>query len=274
MNKQMLVLLLSWLFSAYVSIGQINIQQISSVETLDFIGLQAANPKQSNVAGIMQLGSDNQASISQQQENTLLKSNKAFLFQEGNQNSANVDQKGSNNVLLSLQLGYLTSLTFDYNASMGSNTLPDLSAFSNFFFGDISISKNNSVTSFQNGQSNSLITLQMGQNNQITATQNGVGNYLWVTQIGQNHIVNDFKQENQSGFLLESVTQLGMNNFIEVTGSVSSQTFGNNYEQTGENLSLQINSGLLSSVGGMQVTQTGHDMTVVIDQSYFSFPMK
>jgi len=44
--------------------------------------------------------------------------------------------------------------------------------------------------------------------------------------------------------------------------------------QTGTNLSIEINNSLLNSLGGVEINQSGKDMKVVIDQSYFSFPMK
>ena len=44
--------------------------------------------------------------------------------------------------------------------------------------------------------------------------------------------------------------------------------------QTGTNLSFELNSDLINTAGGINVKQTGKDMKVVIDQSYFSFPLK
>lgn len=272
--KQIILLFISLIFAASGN-AQVNIQQIASSGFESFQGLMATNQDKSNVAELIQLGNQNQASISQTRENHLLSGNQAYVLQEGSQNNMNAEQKGSNNAMLSFQLTYLTSLWGSSGATGYLNFLSEILPLTTSFSSEISKSENNSVVSKQEGNSNGLITLQVGQDNQIYTTQNGEHNYLLISQLGQGHLIQDFKQENQSGgFLLETISQLGSNNFLEVANASSSQLYGNSYSQMGENLSLQVNSSFLSATGGMEVSQTGYDMKVVIDQSYFSFPMK
>ena len=273
--KQIISIFIFTIITFYTN-AQISIQQIGSTEIIDVLSIQNANPTFRNMANIQQLGNNNTASINQSATNEFADPNQAQLFQDGSQNMADITQKGGNNQLLTYQLGYL-STKFDQ-----SNTVPVLETLTSYFplinyvFGDLSTAENNTVICSQEGSSNGLLTLQVGTDNYISATQTGQNNYLVATQIGQsNHLV-DFKQENQSSseFLLESVTQLGRNNLIEFSGTINGQIYGNSYAQSGDNLAIKLNTSLISSIGGMNITQTGHDMNVVIDQSYFSFPMK
>lgn len=270
--KQIVSFLLALIFAS-VGHAQISIQQIAPSGPESFQGLIGTGQDKSNVAELIQAGDNNQAFISQTQENQLLTGNQTYGYQEGTQNSMNFIQEGNNNTLLSFQMNYLSTLWSSSGSADYSNLLSEMLPISTSFSMEIAQAENNSISSKQTGQSNGLITLQAGKDNQIYTTQTGVNNYLLISQIGQGHLVQDFSQQNQSaGFLVETISQTGSNNMLEVTNASSSQLFGNHYSQTGENLSLQVNSSFLSTTGGMEVTQTGQDMKVIIDQSYFTTP--
>lgn len=272
--KQLVVILISMIF-ALAGNAQISIQQIAPSGIESFQGLMGTGQDKSNVAELTQVGDYNQAFINQTQESHLLTGNQAYGFQEGTRNSMNLSQEGNNNMWLSFQMNYLSSLSSNSDGTSYTNLLSGILPVNISFSMETAQAENNSISSTQAGQSNGLITFQAGKDNQIFTTQAGENNYLLISQVGQGLLIKDFKQQNQSaGLLVETITQTGSNNMLEVTNASSSQLYGNHYLQTGENLSLQVNSSFLSTTGGMQVTQTGQDMKVVIDQSYFSFPLK
>ena len=261
------------LIFASAGYAQISIQQIAPAGFGSFQGLMGTNQDKSNVANLSQIGDYNQPSISQTPESQLLAGNQAYAFQEGTQNSMNLSQEGNNNIWISFQMNYLSTQWNRSGSADYANLLSEVLSPNTFFSMKIGQAENNSINSTQTGQHNGLVTLQVGKDNQIYTSQTGVNNYLLISQIGQGHLVQDFKQQNQSaGFLVETIAQTGSNNMLEVNNASSSQLYGNHYSQTGENLSLQVNSSFLSTTGGMQVTQTGQDMKVIIDQSYFLYP--
>jgi len=98
---------------------------------------------------------------------------------------------------------------------------------------------------------------------------------LFALQKGSNNLLTGYKQENESDQVLsDRVIQIGDNLTLKSDEVSKSSVNGNTFLQTGRNLSLEIKSDLINSAGGMDVKQTGKDMKVVIDQSYFSFPLK
>ncbi|WP_299579818.1 hypothetical protein [uncultured Sunxiuqinia sp.] len=270
--KQIVSFLIVLVFTS-AGYAQISIQQIAPSGIESFQGLMGTNQDKSNVAELIQAGDDNQAFISQTQENQLLTGNQTYGYQEGTQNSMNFIQEGNNNTLLSFQMNYLSTLWNSSGSADYTKLLSEMLPINTSFSMEIAQAENNSISGKQTGQYNGLITLQAGKDNQIYTTQTGINNYLLISQLGQGHLVQDFLQQNQSaGLLVETISQTGSNNMLEVTNASSSQLYGNHYSQTGENLSLQVNSSFLSTTGGMEVTQTGQDMKVIIDQSYFPTP--
>ncbi|WP_159520878.1 hypothetical protein [Sunxiuqinia indica] len=276
MNVKRIILGFIFLSLAFVSQAQTRIEQIQSASETGLFSVQSQNQQDQNKVIVNQLGNYNTVSVEQSNSSEFEKANQAILLQEGNQNQTDMEQEGSRNSLISLQLGYLSTRFSTTNPSPLFEVLSANFSLVDYVFGDLSSSDRNTIVSKQEGSNNGLISLQVGSDNYMSASQMGQNNYLVATQIGQfNHLL-DFKQENQSSseFLLESITQLGRNNLIEFSGTIKGQIYGNSYKQSGENLALKLNTSLITSLGGMEITQTGHDMTIVIDQSYFSFPMK
>jgi hypothetical protein len=280
MKTKSIITLAACLFFYLFSEAQINIQQIRSSGFDDFISTQTLNPEQSNVASITQLGNRNSTELHQTKEGGLLSANQSHSFQLGELNSMDITQKGTGNILLSFQLGYIT----DYFGKGKGNAYGLENGNGNAFaygltgqgnIGMVSEGSGNTLTSFQDGHSNGLLTIQLGDNNSISATQKGNDIYAAILQQGTNNQVVDFKQENYSGnILFDSVIQIGDNLQLDVADAKNGRAYGNKYSQEGSNLSLTLNSDLLSPLGGMTVDQTGHDMHINVSQSYFSFPMK
>jgi len=136
----------------------------------------------------------------------------------------------------------------------------------------------------QNGGRNELILKQLGTNfsNKATIWQEGNDNYINaeqtgyfsdfnVLQVGNNIRLETFKQTNVNGNK-DAIFQRGNNLTLIVSFESSTAVFGNIYTQTGTNLSATLNTTI--PLSGITVTQTGQDMKVVIDQSFFSFPLK
>ncbi len=252
------------------------IQQISIPSVNDILGFQTLNGGIGNYVSIQQTGSLNSASINQQNNASSEMSNQSYTVQSGNSNELTIGQIGSGNLLLGFQLGYLASMTNNQQSSStgteSSNVLAaELPNIANIYIAE---GKRNKMDISQNGNNNGVMAVQLGTDNNISTEQIGNNNYLLAYQKGTNNSVTGYKQENISDQILyDKIIQVGDNLSLKVDEASKAST-GNTFMQTGANLSLTVNNELLNSVGGIQINQKGNDMKIVIDQSYFSFPLR
>ncbi len=127
----------------------------------------------------------------------------------------------------------------------------------------------------QLGDCNNVLVVQMGSYNTFAAEQTGGNNYLVSLQKGNNNSMTGYRQQNYSeGMLYDQIVQIGNNLSFDAEGLSGARVTGNNVRQIGNNLSFEVNSLLPNTRGGIQVNQTGRDMRVVVEQSYFSFPLR
>lgn len=252
------------------------IQQISVPEINDILSFQTLNQGVSNFSSIQQTGNQNTATVNQKADPGPGFSNQSYNIQEGNLNEMTIGQIGSGNVLLSYQLGYLSN-------SLSQSNLFGFGLENSFGLTGTSIEGNilmtfgerNKLQVIQEGSNNGMMALQMGSGNIIDVRQKGSNNYLAIFQKGMNNSVSGFMQENTDGpTLFETISQVGDNLSLGATDVSMAKQNGNVFNQSGVNLSLEVNNGLINSLGGIEINQTGRDMKVVVDQSFFSSPMK
>jgi len=254
------------------------IRQIKLAGIEDIMSYQTANQTASNYVSIQQTGNQNKANIHQQQGSGFDMSNQSYTIQSGNSNELTLGQIGSGNVMLGFQLNYLATLNpenqKDYQTGMAINNVLT-GVTSNETNGYVVEGERNKMSIIQNGNNNGVMAVQQGSDNTISAEQTGNNNYLLTLQKGTNNSLTGYKQENGSDQILyDRVIQIGDNLTLKSDEVSKSSVNGNTFMQTGTNLSLEINSNLINTAGGMEVKQTGRDMKVVIDQSYFLFPLK
>jgi hypothetical protein len=257
------------------------IHQISTGGIDNILSFQTLNRGISNYALTQQIGDQNKASINQRHDPTSNLSNQTYAYQQGNFNELSVGQIGTSNLLLSFQLGYLSSrLTLNPDNSLGfgaGSGQGDAFTIGIQSVGDGALAEgnHNSIQVSQSGNNNAVMAVQRGDDNFISAGQSGNNNYLFVLQQGKNNALTGYEQENSSTTdLFDTVIQTGDNLTLNATDVSKSKANGNVFSQTGTNLSLQVNNGFVNSFGGIGITQTGRDMKVVVDQSYFSLPLK
>jgi hypothetical protein len=252
------------------------IQQIRTPGIDNILIFQNMNRGISNYVSAQQIGNQNRTSINQQNNASSEMSNQSYTVQSGNSNELTIGQIGRGNLLLGFQLGYLASLTNNQQSSstgtVSNNVL--VAELPNIANGYIAEGERNIMDISQNGNNNGVMAVQLGSGNAISAEQMGNNNYLLAYQKGTNNSVTGYKQENVSEQILyDKIIQIGDNLSLKVDEASKSST-GNTFMQTGANLSIMVNNELLNSAGGMQINQKGNDMKIVIDQSYFSFPMR
>lgn len=266
-------------FSFYPAFSQNNdlIQQIKTSGMSDILSFQTQNRGVSNTAMTQQLGDWNKSSVNQKSDDGSAFANQAYSIQQGNTNEMTIGQIGSGNLLLGFQLGYLTSVF--------SQTQPNLSGLELGSFAGTSLDNNsglsgitgdnNKLTIAQEGTNNNVLAIQQGSGNSISAGQKGINNYLLLRQNGSKNLVTDYMQGNTSeNILFDTVIQQGEGLSLSSTDVSTSKPNGNSFIQTGVNLSLEVDNQITNTMGGIVVNQTGHDMKVVVDQSFFSFPMR
>jgi len=204
-------------------------------------------------------------------------SNQSYTVQSGNSNELTIGQIGSGNLLLGFQLDYISNLIDQKQQNQDKvlkNTLLKVSSPTEGN-GYLVEGERNKMTITQDGNNNGVMAVQQGSDNTISADQTGENNYLLALQKGTNNAITDYKQENKSDEkLFDRIIQIGDNLSLKSDEVSTSSINGNTFVQTGTNLSLEINSELINSAGGIEVNQKGTEMKVVIDQSYFSFPLK
>ncbi len=252
------------------SVTNESIQQISIPGIDNILSLQMLNRGVSNFAILAQTGNMNKATVSQQNDVGPALSNQSYTVQSGNANELTVGQIGSGNLLLGFQLGYLATEAGIETGKKKDISDPPVSKSGYSIDGERNVLNTN-----QTGNYNGIMALQQGTDNSISAGQTGKNNYLFVLQKGSFNSVTDYNQENNSNSILfDSIVQIG--DHLELKSHEASKPKPNQniFMQSGTNLSLVINNDLLNSAGGVAINQTGRDMKVVIDQSYFSFPMK
>jgi hypothetical protein len=253
------------------------IQQISLPGIDNIMSFQNLNRAVSNYVLTQQTGTLNTATINQQKDGSSEMSNQSYTVQSGNSNELTIGQIGSGNLLLGFQLDYISNL-LDQKQQILDNALKSTAlkvgnqADGN---GYVVEGERNKMTITQDGNNNGVMAVQQGSDNTISADQKGENNYLLALQKGTNNMITDYKQENRSDEkLFDRIIQVGDNLSLKSDEVSTSSINGNTFMQTGTNLSLEINSELINSAGGIEINQKGKDMKVVIDQSYFSFPLK
>lgn len=251
------------------------IQQIRTPSIDDILIFQNLNKGMSNYAFARQAGNYNTVSINQQNDAGPSAANQSYTVQQGNSNEMTIGQMGNGNLLLSFQLGYLAILAgsdLQNNIQAESNAAATLSGK---ITGFIAEGERNKLNITQTGNKNGVLAVQQGTDNSLSVEQNGTNNYLFTLQKGTNNTVMGYKQENATEeILFEKIIQIGDYLSLKTDESSIAKPAGNTFTQTGTNLSIEVNNNLLNSVGGVEINQSGQDMKVVIDQSYFSFPMK
>ena len=242
-----------------------SIHQISTSGIADILSFQTLNRGTGSFVLIQQTGNKNTSSINQQSDPG--QSNQSYAYQQGSFNEMSVGQIGSSNLLLGFQLGYLAN---EVNSSPG--ILPSVSASGAVDGGQKG--DGNVLEVSQKGENNGIMAVQQGNDNTISAEQKGTNNYLLILQKGTKNSVTGYIQENLSGRNFDTIIQEGESLSLVATGVSTSKATGNIFSQSGINLSLQVNNGFVNSLGGIEISQTGKDMNVVVDQSYFSLPLK
>lgn len=257
------------------------IQQISKSGFENILSFQTLNQDVSNFVQTQQVGNQNKASINQKSGPGSTSANQSYTFQQGNANELSVGQIGGGNLLLSFQLGYLATEAGrtqgnHYGFGLG-NGEGNAYAYGHQHTatGYLVEGERNKLTINQDGYDNGVMAIQMGTDNTISANQKGKNNYLAILQNGKNNSITGVSQENSSDkVLFDTFIQVGENLSFNATEDSKPKPNGNKTNQSGINLSLQVNNAFVNSLGGIEITQTGKDMSVVIDQSYFLFPMK
>lgn len=253
------------------------IQQIN-VPTIDgILSIQNLNRGISNFVLAQQTGNQNSVRINQQNDASTEMSNQTYTVQTGNSNELTIGQIGSGNLLLGFQLGYLATLASTNTSNEIGTQGAAVFDFANIVTGNAIVveGERNKISITQNGNNNGVMAVQQGTDNSIVAEQVGNNNYLVAMQKGTYNKVSGYKQENVSEQnLFDRIIQIGDNLSLTTDGSSNASAIGNTFIQTGENLMLEVNSDLVNTVGGVAINQTGTEMKVVIDQSFFSFPMK
>lgn len=251
------------------------IQQLSAPGINDIMSFQTLNQGINNFSLMLQNGNQNKATIHQQSDANLGSSNQTYSIQEGNVNEMTVGQIGKGNILLGFQLGYLSILPNTNVPGFGLESSKVSTVTSNESDASLSIGEGNKLHVSQEGNNNGIMAIQQGSDNLIDVGQKESNNYLSVLQKGNHNSISGYVQGNTSpANLFESLTQIGGNNSLLATDISGAKAMGNVINQSGTNLSLEINNGLINTMGGIEVNQTGMDMKVVVDQSYFSFPMQ
>jgi hypothetical protein len=275
MKMKTILVVFSVLFLIFDTRGQVNKNQINISEFENSLANQPFNADPTYNSSITQLGNYNTAKLIQTQEQDLSSNpNTSNSYQQGNFNLVDLTQKGSENVLFSFQLGYSIP---GHSTENKENTQTDAKLASVLNFNASSANmfsdgNNNTLISSQEGNSNKILSIQQGSNNYIHAEQLGNDNNLVAQQVGTNNRVENFIQNNNHGES-DIISQVGENITLNSI-SPSNSLYGNNYSQNGTNLSITLNNSTFNTLGGLKVSQTGHDMKIVIDQSYFSFPLR
>ena len=255
------------------------IQQISTGGFENILGLQTLNQDVSNFVQTHQVGDQNIAKINQKSGTGANSANQSYTFQQGNSNELSVGQIGGGNLLLSFQLGYMASEAgrlkgnhYGFGLGNGNDNAYGHQQIATDY---LVVGERNKLTLNQDGNNNGVMAIQMGSDNTISAKQKGSNNYLAILQNGKNNSVTGVSQENYSDkVLFDTFIQVGENLSYNATEDSKPKPNGNKSNQSGINLSLQVNNQFVNSLGGIEINQKGKDMSVVIDQSYFSFPMK
>jgi len=253
------------------------IQQINVPIIDDIMSFQKLNPGVNNYVSAQQIGTQNAVNINQKNGVSSEMSNQSYTVQAGNSNELTIGQIGSGNLLLGFQLGYLATLAAtnpNNQIETPANFVYDFTA-NNVGNATLIVGENNKMSIIQKGNNNGVMAVQQGTGNFISAEQMGNNNYLLAMQKGTNNAINEYKQANTfDQNLFDRIIQVGDNLNVTSENASNSSAIGNAIIQTGTNLALEINNNLLNSVGGVEVNQTGSDMKIVIDQSFFSFPLK
>jgi hypothetical protein len=254
------------------------IHQISTTGFENIQSFQTINMGTGNSILSQQIGDQNKASIIQKSDPGTGLPNQSYTFQQGNYNEMTIGQIGSGNLLLSFQIGYLSSEISPYQSNLfgfGLENSVEPQGAANESNAILTFGERNKLIVTQEGSNNGIMALQQGDDNSASAEQKGINTYLLIIQNGNMNTVSEYKQENSSETnLYDTVIQNGERLSLNVSDVSRAKQTGNIFSQSGINLSLQVNNGFVNSLGGIEITQTGREMKVVIDQSYFSLPMK
>lgn len=274
MNMKLISILFIYSFLVFNARAQVLINQITTDGMGDYTTAQSLQINPLFVSSISQIGNNNSVKLSQTIEGDIYSfPNSANSFQQGDFNLAEITQRGNENVLLSFQLGYLISGLFSTSNNQLEAPSQNMLSFSATTNNQFATGKNNTLYSVQEGKSNNILAIQQGDDNYIDVEQSGNDNILIARQVGNSNKVEDFKQNSIDGSF-DVITQLGDNNTLNFLNESTGVLAENAYSQEGTNLSLTISNNTFSAPGGIIVNQTGRDMKIIIDQSYFSFPIQ
>ena len=251
------------------------IQQIHLPGEDDMLILRVMRQELANGVFAFQAGSQNKAIINQQNTINPDISNQTYSFQSGNSNELNIEQTGSGNIMLGFQLGYLTKIRENGHDAKGDDNTVLCASKPQKPNTLVVEGERNKMDFTQNGIDNSIMAIQQGSDNRIMAEQLGNNNYLVAVQKGNNNTVETYEQRNstyKSGY--DSILQLGDNLSLIIDDASSSPSIYNKFEQRGSNLQIEVNNDMSNATGGIDITQKGDGMKVLIDQSFFLFPMR
>lgn len=257
------------------------IQQIRTSGFADILSFQNQNHGFGNMTFTQQVGNYNKSSINQQSDGSNPLPNQSSSIQFGSSNEMNVGQIGVGNVLLGFQLGYVsnelgTNKGNQYGYGLGNGNGNAFAYGHNQYTTDIFVAgERNKLAITQDGSNNGVLAIQQGSDNSISAGQKGINNYLLLLQQGSRNSISGYVQENQDNQAnFDAIIQIGNDLSLYATELSKSKLNGNSFKQEGEHLSLQVNNEFANTLGGIEINQSGRDMKVVVDQSYFSLPMK
>lgn len=255
------------------------IQQIRTSGLTDILSFQNQDQGFNNMTMTQQVGNSNKSSVNQQSEAGF--GNQSYSIQQGTSNEMTVGQIGNGNVLLGFQLGYITTEIernqgnhYGFGLDNGNGNAyaygHDKGTTETIVAGD-----RNKLVINQEGSNNGVLAVQQGSDNSISARQKGTNNYLLLMQQGNRNSISGYEQESQEvSPNFDAIIQIGNDLTLSANDLSKSKPNGNSFKQEGEHLSLQINNQFANTLGGIEINQTGHDMKVVVDQSFFSNPLR
>lgn len=252
------------------------INEEREVGATDIQTFQALNAGTLNFTKTQQIGIQNKVNVLQESSRDGLL-NHSYNIQEGNLNEVTVSQIGNGNMLSSFQVGYTVSEAVRqqgdcYGFGLGNQNLYEYDEQSADL--SINVGEKNKLTFNQNGTNNLVLVFQQGSDNTISAEQQGANNYMILYQKGKNNIITGYNQANISNKILYDVVIQEGEKLVLNASEASTKPNGNTFIQSGSNLSLQVDNKFANNLGGLAIIQSGKDMKVIVDQSFFAFPMK
>jgi len=276
----LIVIMNIWAINSQVTTGNEpradrGMHQIRIVDAGNITKFQACNIGLNNYVLLWQTGVQNSVSIKQNSGTTSKLGNESYNNQTGNFNELTVEQIGNGNTVFSSQVGNYAIKNTDY-LLYKIDVEKQNNAISKQMFNTIwAEGEHNKLNLEQKGEDNLVYSVQQGTDNSISAKQTNNQNILLIIQKGTGNEVNNYNQQNKSAHkLYDKIIQMGESNYLDYNEVSTGAIQGNTFTQIGNKLSVELNNGMMNSPGGIDVNQKGKEMNVIIDQSFFSFPMK